>query len=155
VANPQPPSCENGGVGPRPTQLCHPRESDRLPTSNPRENRASWPLDSGPMPRGADWVEAVNAPRFEVEVESLRRCPPPRAAGLRVVGPPEGSRIGPGVVAQRARQTPTDARQVRRSLTAQSFPTSPSRCGNSPCPLRSRFASAGLFSLRAEKVCSR
>jgi putative transposase len=31
-------------------------------------------LDSGPIPRGQGWVEAVNAPMFESEVQAIRRC---------------------------------------------------------------------------------
>ncbi len=31
-------------------------------------------LDSGPIPRGQGWVEAVNAPTFESEVQAIRRC---------------------------------------------------------------------------------
>jgi putative transposase len=34
---------------------------------------APW-LDSGPVPRGTGWVEAVNVPMFETEVEAIRRC---------------------------------------------------------------------------------
>jgi putative transposase len=34
---------------------------------------AAW-LDPGPVPRGAGWVDAVNAPRFETELEAIRRC---------------------------------------------------------------------------------
>jgi putative transposase len=34
---------------------------------------APW-LDLGPVPRGADWVEAVNAPMFEPVVEAIRGC---------------------------------------------------------------------------------
>jgi putative transposase len=30
-------------------------------------------LDPGPVPRGADWVAAVNAPMFAAEVEAVRR----------------------------------------------------------------------------------
>jgi hypothetical protein len=41
---------------------------------------SSIPLDPGPAPRGANWVEAVNAPMFETDVtrvqESIRRDRP-------------------------------------------------------------------------------
>lgn len=53
------------------------------------ENAQQWPwsslaavaagqaetlLDPGPAPRGADRVEAVNAPMFETELQAIRRC---------------------------------------------------------------------------------
>ncbi len=35
--------------------------------------RAEPLLDPGPIPRGQGWVEAVNAPMFESEVQAIRR----------------------------------------------------------------------------------
>jgi putative transposase len=31
-------------------------------------------LDPGPAPRGSDWVEAVNAPMFETDLQAIRQC---------------------------------------------------------------------------------
>jgi putative transposase len=46
----------------------------------PSRASPSIPLEPGPAPRGADWVEAVNAPMFETDVtrvrESIRRDRP-------------------------------------------------------------------------------
>ena len=36
--------------------------------------RAEPLLNPGPIPRGQGWVEAVNAPMFESEVQAIRRC---------------------------------------------------------------------------------
>jgi putative transposase len=38
-----------------------------------RRSASPW-LDPGPVPRGTDWIEAVNAPMFEAEIEAIRRC---------------------------------------------------------------------------------
>jgi hypothetical protein len=93
-------------------------------SSTPRN--ASWPasmlgtragsrvipvLHPGPVARGPGWVEALSAPRFETEVEAIRRCLR-RDVGLEVVGKPDRDEPGLGILAPSARQRVTDQRQA-------------------------------------------